>query len=91
MMRCRCWMKDWHEERDGIGVDAFDADDAASDACDQWNDRGVFAGDPIPHVIEVYVRDLDTRNLFMVEVEPSYDVSFYGGRAKKVPEPTTTG
>jgi hypothetical protein len=38
--------------------------------------------------MEVYVRDLDTRDLFMVEVEPTYDVVFYGGTAKKVAEPT---
>ena len=90
-MRCRCWMKDWHDESDAIEVDSFDADDAAADACDRWNDRGVFAGDPIPDMIEVYVRDMDTRDLFMVEVGASWDVSFYGERAKKVPEPTTVG
>lgn len=86
-----CWMKDYHDESDGIEIEAFDAADAAGDACDAWNERGLFSGDPIPGVIEVYVRDMDTRELFMVEVEPSYDVSFYGGRAEKVPEPTTTG
>jgi hypothetical protein len=81
-------MKDYHDEPDGLNVDEFDPGDAAAIACDRWNDLGTFAGDPLPSVMEVYVRDLDTRDLFMVEVEPTYDVVFYGGTAKKVAEPT---
>lgn len=87
MMHCRCWAKDWHNESDGLDVEAFDASDAAADAVDKWNDRGMFAGDPIPDPIEVYVRALETQELFLVDVSPSWDVSFYGGTAKKIAEP----
>ena len=83
----RCWLKDHHGEQDGREVDAYDAQVAAAEACQEWNDRGTFAGDPIPDEIEVYVRNAKTRELFLVNVEPEYDVSFYSGEAKPVAEP----
>jgi len=52
----RCWMKDCGPD-DGVDIDAADAQDAAGEACELWNNHGVWAGDPIPWTIEVYVRD----------------------------------
>lgn len=86
-MKFHCWLKDHHGEEDGREVDAFDAQDAAGDACQEWSDGGTFAGDPIPDEIEVYVRNVETRELFMVDVEPQYNVSFYGGPPKPAAEP----
>lgn len=91
MTRYHCWVDGWHEEGGGVEVEALDPEDAAGDACDAWNDRGSFAGDPIPDFIGVYVRDLETLELFTVDVTPDYSVSFYGRNAKKVDEPTKTG
>jgi len=86
-MMFRCWLKDHHGEEDGRNIDAFDAQDAAADACQEWNDGGTFSGDPIPDEIEVYVRNAETRELFLVGVEPQYDVSFYGGKPQPAAEP----
>lgn len=88
LTRCICWMKDQDHERDGIEIEALDHEDAAQEACEQWEKRGSFAGDPYPDPIEVHVRDLNTRALFLVSVSPSWDVSFYStGSAKQIDEP----
>jgi hypothetical protein len=81
-MMFRCWLKDHHGEEDGSDIDAFDAHDAAAEACQEWSDGGTFAGDPIPGEIEVYVRNTANRELFLVGVAPSYSVSFYSIDAK---------
>lgn len=84
----RCWLKDSHEETSGCDVDdAFDAQDAASEACQRWNDGGTFAGDPMPESFGVYVRDLASRELFLVEVTPTWDVSFCADTPAPAAEP----
>lgn len=64
-----------------------DAEDAAEEACRQWESRGRWSGDPIPNVTTVHVRDPDGV-LWEVEVEPSYSVDFFGGTPRKL-ETTT--
>jgi hypothetical protein len=86
-VRFFCWLQYDHTEEDGVEIDAFDADDAACDACDKWNELGVWAGEAFPDSIEVYVRNLDTRELFTVNVGTSWDVSFHGSDPKPVAEP----
>lgn len=86
-MKFRCWLKDRHNEKDGHESVALTAQDAASAACEEWNSLGRWGERRAPWEIEVYVRDLETRELFLVAVEPLYGVSFYGGRPKPAAEP----
>ena len=86
-MRYLCWLKDDHLETDGEHFEARDPSEAAQDACERWNDRGAWGGEEFPNVIDVYVRSVDTRELFTVEVAPSWDVSFFASDAKAAAEP----
>lgn len=86
-MKYQCWLADAHGEDDGMELDADEACEAASDACEAWHYRGYWAGHPIPDPIEVHVRDLTTRKVVAVDVIPSYDVSFYHRDERPVPNP----
>lgn len=93
MTTFRCWLKFHHEESDAHEItapSAYDPDDAAVDAVEHWHEHGAWSGDPIPHSIEVFVRNATTNELFEVEVTPSWDVSFYGSKPKLVEEPAKT-
>jgi hypothetical protein len=86
-MKFHCWLQGDHVESDGLEVDAFDPSEAAQEACVAWNDRGAWAGDPFPNTIDVYVRDVSTRELVTVAVSPSWDISFYGDDPEPAAEP----
>ena len=82
-MSFRCWLPNYEDEGSALLVeDEWSAEDAAAEACQKWSDNGVWSGDPIPDPIEVHVRDVNG-DLWIVEVEPSYDVSFCAYMSKK--------
>jgi hypothetical protein len=81
-MKFMCWEAD-HLEEEAIEIDdVADAEDAARTACERWNDSG--AWDSTPHVINVRVRGEDGVP-WLVEVETSWEVSFWGAAPKAQP------
>jgi len=79
----KCWLPSYEDEDSAISIDSIDVEDAASDACQKWSDRGAWSGDPIPQPIEVHVRDAEGK-LWLVKVEPQWDVSFWSMDKKEV-------
>jgi hypothetical protein len=82
-------MKKWlvWEEEDGVDcsveVEAFDAEDAATTACEKWDSRGRFAGDEIPAEIRCCVSEVgDTVRSphVVVMVTHDYSIDWYGHR-----------
>jgi len=51
-MRHLCWIPDYEDEDNAIEIEAMDAEDAAQDACERWEEKGRWAGDPMPDRIE---------------------------------------
>lgn len=84
-----CWMPDYHggEEKAAVIESVMDEypDYVAKEACDYWYSRGVWSGDPIPPDFDVYVRNTETQDLFLVTVYTDYSVSFSGGAPLKLP------
>lgn len=79
-MSFKCWLPIYEGEDEALVIeDESSADDAAAEACEKWNTQGVWSGDPIPDPIEVRVRDAQGK-LWLVEVTPDWDVSFYCGK-----------
>lgn len=78
-----CWVPDYENEDNAIEIEAFDAQDAAQDACERWEEKGRWAGDPMPDSIDVRVRDADGL-LYDVVVGVSYSIDFYANRPKAV-------
>jgi hypothetical protein len=77
MGKFMCWEDD---ESEGYAVEidnAVDAEDAATDACEQWHSHGRWAGGEMASAIVVHVRD-EAGALTVVDVRPEYEVSFYG-------------
>lgn len=77
--RWRCWDVDSGSEEHGLVVDdddACDPEEAAEHACELWELAGAYAGDPMPDMLDVRVRDMSSGVLFAVEVHPEYDVHF---------------
>jgi hypothetical protein len=81
----RCWLKDDHDEEDGVDIEATAVHSAAARACDRWNEKGKWSGDPLPDEIEVYVRDLKG-DLYLVDVGVDFSVHFSGGKPRLVEE-----
>jgi len=83
----RCWIKGEKEDF-GCTIEAADPRDAASDACEKWESGGSWAGDPIPDPVEVYVRAVETRELYMVKVSHDWSVDFHAARPVPAAEPS---
>lgn len=76
-MKFMCWEIDDSEESATAIDDAADPQDAAQLACEKWNSDGRW--DSVSSEIEVRVRDEDGA-LWLVDVEPEWDVSFYSSK-----------
>jgi hypothetical protein len=76
-MKFMCWEIDDSEGSATEIDDAYDPSDAAATACEKWHDSGRW--DSTSSEIEVCVRD-ESGALWLVDVAPEYDISFYGGK-----------
>lgn len=80
-MKYTCWLEeenDAGDDRRTREIEDLDEDYAAAQMCEALEQDGEWSGDPIPHVVIVFVQEESgDRNLFRVEVEHEYSVSFY--------------
>jgi len=83
MTKHLCWEPDYEDEDCALAIDAHDAEYAAQMACERWEKRGRWAGDPMPDGIDVRVRAEDG-SLHDVSVSVSYSVDFYASKTTPV-------
>jgi len=71
-----CWLEDADEANAIAVVDVDDPGFAASCACDEWQRRGEWSGDPVPDIVTVNVRCWDGL-VRVFDIEPQWEVEFY--------------